>query len=309
LLRFHTSIFFFTFAAMKFVSLLLRGLLFCVGVLPTCCLCLLSDALALLAGGLFGYRRKVVMSNLRKAFPDKDARELRRIARGTYRNFFDLTLSLFRIRYASDRRVRRSVVLPNIELLDQLYQQGKSGVVLAGHYACWEYVTVASKCTSHQVVAAYQPMTFEPLEAIVSEARGRYGALMAPLKEVFRVLLSHQSQGKLTLTFMVSDQSPHVGSCSHWVQLLGQQTPVLIGPERIAQKLDCAVLYLRVYVRRRFRYEYELVMLSPSAASEAPMAITTRFYAELEKDIIRDPQCWMWTHRRWKHQHLFGIGK
>jgi KDO2-lipid IV(A) lauroyltransferase len=126
---------------------------------------------------------------------------------------------------------------------------------------------------------------------------------------VFRVLLSHQQQGKLTMTLMLSDQSPGGGSCTHWVQLLGQPTPVLIGPERIAQKLDSAVLYLRVYVRRRFCYEYELVMLSSSAASEAPMAITTRFFAELEKDIVRDPQRWMWTHKRWKHQHLFGKEK
>jgi KDO2-lipid IV(A) lauroyltransferase len=265
--------------------------------------------LAFLTEHVVGYRRRVVMDNLRKAFPDKPEKELHRIASASYRNFFDSMLNIFRIRYASRRRVMRSVTHTNLKMMQDLYARGVSILLLAGHYSCWEYIGTVQPHVAYRTVAAYQPLSFTPLERVIAEARGRFGAKMAALKEVFRVLLACHSRGELTLALMVSDQSPARGSCTHWVTLLGQLTPVLIGPERIAQKLGCAVMYLRTVERKRFCYEYELVMLSENAALEAPMAVTKKFYAELEKDLLRAPHCWMWTHRRWKNQNRYEIEK
>jgi KDO2-lipid IV(A) lauroyltransferase len=293
----------------KLVDFLLRGMLFCIGILPSSCLCVISNVLAFLAEHVAGYRRRVAMDNLRKAFPEKSEKELRRIASASYRNFFDTTLNIFRIRYASQKRVMRSVTFKNPEMMQNLYAKGKNGLLLAGHYSCWEYIGAVQRCIGHQTIAAYQPLSFAPLENVIAEARRRFGAKMAALREVFRVLMEHQARGVLTMTLMVSDQSPARGSCTHWVTLLGQLTPVLIGPERIAQKLNSAVMYLRIVERRRFRYEYELVMLSENAAEEKPMAITKKFFLELEKDLRRAPHCWMWTHKRWKHQNRYEIEK
>jgi KDO2-lipid IV(A) lauroyltransferase len=291
------------------VDILLRSVLFCVGHLPRRCLCALSNVLAFLAERVAGYRRRVVMDNLRKAFPGKPEKELRRIASASYRNFFDVMLNIFRIRYASQKRVMRSATYVNPEVMQDLYARGVSGVLLAAHYSCWECVVTMQPYISHQTVAAYQPASFAPLERVVAEARGRFGAKMAALREVFRVLLESQARKELTMTLMVADQSPAHGSCTHWLTLLGQLTPVLMGPERIAQKLGAAVLYLRVVEQKRFCYEYELVVLSQNAALEKPMAVTKKFFAELEKDLIRMPHCWMWTHRRWKNQDRYEIEK
>ncbi|MDR0688146.1 MAG: hypothetical protein LBF55_05600, partial [Prevotellaceae bacterium] len=271
----------------RVVDFLLRGMLFCVGILPSRCLRTVSNALAFLAEHVVRYRRKVVMGNLRKAFPEKPEKELRRIASASYRSFFDTTLSIFRIRYASQKRIMRSVTFKNLEMMQEFYAKGKNGILLAGHYSCWEYIGAVQPSIGHQTIAAYQPLSFAPLESVIAEARRRFGAKLAALREVFRALMEHQARGVLTMTLMVSDQSPARGACAHWVTLLGQPTPVLIGPERIAQKLGAAVMYLRIVERRRFRYEYELIMLSENAAQEAPMAVTKRFYAELEKDLRR----------------------
>lgn len=32
--------------------------------------------------------------------------------------------------------------------------------------------------------------------------------------------------------------------------------------------------------------------------------IIDRFFDRLEKQIRRDPSCWLWTHRRWKYADL-----
>ncbi len=286
-------------------NIALRGILWLVGVMPRFALCGISNFLAFLAQRVIGYRRKVVMDNLRKAFPEKGEEELRRIARGSYRAFLDTTLNIFRIRYASQKRVVRTMRCKNTALMQRLYSEGKNGIILAGHYSCWEYIGVLQRDIKHQTVAAYQPLSFLPLENVIAEARMRFGAIMAALKDIFKVLFDHQKRGIPTMTLLVSDQSPGRGSCTHWVTLLNQPTPVLIGPERIAQKINAAVMYLRIVEKKRFSYEYELVLLTENAALEPEMAVTNKFYAELEKDLRRVPQLWMWTHKRWKHQDLF----
>ncbi|MDR0710986.1 MAG: hypothetical protein LBF67_01400, partial [Prevotellaceae bacterium] len=204
------------------VDILLRSVLFCIGILPRRCLCALSNALAFLAERIVGYRRRVVMDNLRKAFPDKPEKELRRIASASYRNFFDGVLNIFRIRYASRKRVMRSVTHANLKMMQDLYAHGVSGLLLAGHYSCWEYIGTVQPDIAYVTIAAYQPLSFTSLERVIAEARGRFGAKMAALKEVFRVMLDCHSHGNLTMTLMVADQSPARGSCTHWVTLLGQ---------------------------------------------------------------------------------------
>ncbi len=291
------------------VDVLLRGLLFVVGIMPRFVLCGISNFLAFLAQRVVGYRSKVVIDNLHKAFPEKSEKELRVIARGSYRAFFDTTLNIFRIRYASKRRVIRTMHCKNTSLMQQQYERGKSGIIMAGHYSCWEYIGVLQREIKHQTVAAYQPTSFLPLENVITEARERFGAIMAALRDVFKVLFDHQKRGIPTMTLMVSDQSPGRGSCTHWLTLLGQKTPVFITPERIAQKTNAAVMYLRIVEEKRFSYEYELILLTDDASKEEEMVVTKRFYEELEKDLRRAPQYWMWTHKRWKHQGLFETEK
>jgi len=287
-------------------NILLRCILFALGIMPRFVLCGVSNFLAFLAQRVVGYRRRVVMDNLHKVFPEKEKKELLRIARGSYRAFFDTMLNIFRIRYASQKRVLRTMRCKNTALLQRMFDERMSGIIMAGHYSCWEYVGVLPHYVNYCAVGAYQPQSFAPLESVIAEARMRFKAEVAALRDVFRVLIDYRQRGVPTMTLMVSDQSPARGSCTHWVTLLGQPTPVLIGPERIAQKIGGAVLYLRVVEKRRFDYEYEMVLLTENAAQEPEMEVTKKFYAELEKDLLRAPQLWMWTHKRWKHQDLFG---
>ncbi|GHT10185.1 acetyltransferase [Bacteroidia bacterium] len=270
-------------------------------------LCGLSNGLSFLAYRVVGYRRAVVMSNLRKCFPHKTERELKRIARLCYRNFADLMLNMMRIRFASQRRVMRTVQWVNAVDISTRYAN-RNMLMLAGHYSCWEYIGITQLFGKHQTVAAYQPAK-GAIERITSEGRARFGAKLSPLNKVFRTLLEHRNKGVLTYTLMVSDQSPGVGSCDHWLTFMGQDTPVFSTPERMAQITESVVHYLRIKELKRFHYQYEIVTITENAAQEPPMEVTKKFFALLEEDILRCPQLWMWTHKRWKHPKTMDNGQ
>ena len=67
---------------MSFGGRMLSGLFSAVGSLPLWVLYGISDITALLAGGIVGYRRKVIRENLSTCFPEKDEKELRKIEKG-----------------------------------------------------------------------------------------------------------------------------------------------------------------------------------------------------------------------------------
>jgi KDO2-lipid IV(A) lauroyltransferase len=284
--------------------LLLKCLLYPIGLLPRWALCLLSEAMSFIVYRIVGYRKKVVRDNLHRCFPNLSVTERHRIARRFYRNLCDMMLNLLRIRFASQKRILRSVRFLNPEVM--IDTQNQDGIVFAGHFSCWEYIGVIQRyLPQHQTVAAYQPSR-GALDKIITESRARFGAIMTPLAKTFRVIFEHRNAGRRTYTLMVTDQSPTIDSSDLWVTFLGQRTLAFSATERIAQKISSKVLYLRVYEVARFRYDYEFVVLSPDASQEETHSVTRRFFEELEKDILRCPHLWMWSHRRWKHTPAAG---
>src|ERR1700678_3622798 len=65
------------------------GFLYVVSLLPMRVLYMISDVIYGIVYYLIGYRRKVVMDNLRQAFPEKAEAELVVIAKQFYHNFID----------------------------------------------------------------------------------------------------------------------------------------------------------------------------------------------------------------------------
>jgi len=249
-----------------------------------------------------GYRKKVVMDNLRKAFPEKTDSERRVIARKFYVQLLDYLLAMVRQRYNKRPVLNRFVFYKNPELLHTLYKQGKSVIIAQGHYFLWEYTNTSPLVSDYRVIAAYSPLSSKFADNMMMYCRSVYGVQMFPMNEIYRALIRFQQQKILTGVLMVADQSPTADNLEHWITFLGQDTPVLIGVEHIAKKLNQAVVFVSIKLRKRFVYEYELVLITDNPAEEPPMAITKRWYAELEKEIHRQPELYLWSHRRWKHQ-------
>ena len=120
---------------------------------------LLSDLLFFTLYYLTRYRRKVVFANLRNSFPEKSPKEIETIARKFYSHMCDLMLEFIRIFSISEKELVRRCKIRNPELLEQIYREGKSVIIAAGHYNNWELAAVAFDLqASHQAVGIYKPL-------------------------------------------------------------------------------------------------------------------------------------------------------
>jgi KDO2-lipid IV(A) lauroyltransferase len=84
---------------------------------------------------------------------------------------------------------------------------------------------------------------------------------------------------------------------------MGQDTPVFLGTEKLAQKLDAAVVFLKFRKLKRGRYEVEAELVCEEPNKLDPYEITERHVRILEKMIREEPAYWLWSHKRWKHSY------
>jgi KDO2-lipid IV(A) lauroyltransferase len=83
---------------------------------------------------------------------------------------------------------------------------------------------------------------------------------------------------------------------------LNQETPVYRGTEKIAVKLNLPVVYINVKRIKRGYYQVVAEMLCENPSSTSEGEISELHTRKLEKQILTQPETWLWSHRRWKHK-------
>ena len=66
-------------------------------------------------------------------------------------------------------------------------------------------------------------------------------------------------------------------------------------------KYGMPVYYFTPYRIRAGHYEGRMTCIYDGKEQVEPNEIMERYVRLVEQDIMREPEMWMWTHRRWKH--------
>jgi Kdo2-lipid IVA lauroyltransferase/acyltransferase len=278
---------------------ILYGFLYMVSLLPMRVLYLVSDAIYGIVYYVIGYRRRLVMDNLRRAFPEKTEEELVRIAKKFYHNFIDSFMEVVKLVSASDRWLARRFTV-DVSALDELYPTGKSVQMHLGHTFNWEWgQLVLTGLTKYQILVVYMPISNKPLEKLFYRLRTRNGNAFLPapdMKEAIVPYLSFQY-----LLGLVADQSPGNMQNSYWIDFLGRATPFAAGPEKGARSGHLPVVFASIEKPRRGHYHATMQLACMDAAELAEGELTRKYVRYLEAVIRRRPDMWLWSHRRWKH--------
>jgi KDO2-lipid IV(A) lauroyltransferase len=278
-----------------------RSLIWLLHILPEPILFLCSDLFYLLAYHVVGYRKKVVYRNLRRAFPEYTDPEVRRTARRFYHHLCDLILESAISHFYSRSKAMTRMIYRNPELLNDIYRTGKQVMAVMGHYGNWEYLNTLGMVCDYPVKAIYKPLKNKYFDRMVRGNRERFGVETVPMEKVARELITHHRNNEPVLTVFLSDQRPMLHNIQYWTTFLEQDTPLYLGTEKLARKLDAAVVFFRIRKIRRGRYEMEVVPLCVDPSGMKPYEITEAHVRILEEQIRETPEFWLWSHRRWKH--------
>jgi KDO2-lipid IV(A) lauroyltransferase len=272
-------------------------------LLPERILYLLSDILYLLMYHVAGYRKKVVYRNLERAFPDFDKARIRHIGKQFYRHLCDTLLEQAVLHFYSESKARQRMSVKNPELLNELYAKGLMVMAVMGHYGNWEYMATLALFIDHPVFAIYKPLRNSYFDRMIRHNREAFGVIPVPMNRIARTLVESHRDNKPALTLFLGDQRPRYHQIQYWTKFMGIDTPMFLGTEKLARKLDAAVVFLKVKKVKRGRYEVEVQLICESPEGMKPYEITDSHVQILEEVIREEPAYWLWSHKRWKHSY------
>ena len=271
-------------------------------ILPYGLLYLKSDLYYILVYHVVRYRRKVVRQNLLRSFPEKDARAIKTIEKRFYRNLCDLVVEGPKMMRMGPNGYRKRLTFVNTELIAQLEEKHKNIFFAIPHSGNWEWFgKMIPELSLNNTLAIYKRVQNPMFERLMLYMRTKGCNLeMVESNSVLRRLA--QLRDSQNAVLMMADQTSHGLASDYWTEFLHQDTCWFTGIERIAKKLDYAIVFVDMTRKGRGRYEisFELVTDSPTEAETGE--IMERYVRCVERFIVANPDNWLWSHRRWKHQ-------
>lgn len=283
------------------------GFFYLFSLLPLPVLYLFSDLAYFLIYYVIRYRKEVVLSNLKQAFPEKTEKERRKIAKKFYHNFTDNFIEVIKLVSASPRYIKKRFAgdpsMPN-----EVYEKGQRCQLLLAHTFNWEWGCLAlPTMLKHLFLVVYMPIASKTMDKLFIRIRARTGAALIPATDMRKTILPYRN--KMYMLALVADQNPGHPANAYWFNFFGRPTPFVKAPESGARRGNTPVLFCQFTRERRGYYKviFEMGEENPSSLKEGEL--TERYVSYLHRIIREQPENWLWSHRRWKWEWKPEYGK
>lgn len=248
-----------------------------------------------------GYRKKVILTNLRKSFPNYSETELIKLKSLIYKHIGQLIAEYIKAFSISSKEIEQRVEFTNPELVQDYLDKDKDVIMVLGHFGNWEWALLAtSNHFNQELVGIYKPLSSKFWNERLKKMRAKFGATLISMKDSYRYIMKNNNRAKII--GIIADQTPSKDEINYWTDFLNQKTPVFLGTEKLAKKLNCPVIFTHIETIKRGKYKisYELITDIPQSHSDGE--ITDLHTRLLQEKIKEKPQYWLWSHRRWKHK-------
>ncbi|MRI62924.1 lipid A biosynthesis acyltransferase [Ornithobacterium rhinotracheale] len=283
-------------------SKITKNIIFIFALIPTRLLYIFADFLFFIQTYFVRYRRKVVIENLKKSFPTFSDEKIQSIAKKFNRHLCDYAVESIRALKISQRELDTRIEFKNLEVLNQIKAENKNCMLLCGHIFNWEWLIGAvHHLPTEKTYAVYHALSNKEINDIMRQSRERFNTHAIDMNETPRVMMKTPNDGNSTFLF-VADQSPHCNLVQYDLEFLNQTTPVFIGFDKLARKLNYGVVYVNISSPKRGHFIFSFERLIPKNEFFEPNEIIHLFYQALENNIKTDPANWLWSHRRWKYK-------
>ena len=264
---------------------------------------LATEVLAALVWWLYGSRRRLILSNLHHAFPERSATWRGSIGRECMRRVVETGLFSLALPFLSDERLRRHL-RPEAGLLE-LFARHRARphplVICTPHVAHWESGPVIPLLVGQpfpEFGVIFRPLDNPGADAWIKQSRERFGMKLLSRRtgfaEATRIL---ERNGCAAVLF---DQNS--GPRGALTTLFGRVCSTTSMPGTFAERARAEVAV--IYPRHLGFWQIEMCA-APIAYDGTVTGLTISLNQWLETLLTRDDgMCasWLWGHQRWKTQ-------
>lgn len=259
-------------------------------------------------GGLFfaldARHRAVTLNNLDIAFRDtKTAEEKRAIARQSFRHFGAMLFEMLSIGKVSRETIERLVVFEGVEHYESARAKGRGVIVIGAHFGNWEMNAIAHGFRFARFFpvarALDNPYFNRWLERIRNLPGNEVVYKRRAVPRLMRLLKDRETVG-LVIDQNVSQED------AVFIDFFGCKAATTPVAGLLALKTGAVVVPMLAFPLPdgRYRSVYDKP-IDPLAfdgrdRQHAVREITQYCADVLEDHVRRNPQYWLWMHRRWK---------
>jgi KDO2-lipid IV(A) lauroyltransferase len=264
------------------------------------------DALGALAGWLlwaFHVRRRVVMDNLRLAFPEKGEAERRAIARATFVNLGRMAAEFFLAPRMTREELERVFVYDGWEKVEEARARGKGVIACTAHFGNFELLAAGHNRKGVPITMITRAMGQSRFNELWRGARARAGVedLVVRKGETLRAAVRSLKEGRVLGYVIDQNQSRRRAVFPTFFGVPAATSPA---PAVLSLRTGAAVVFaLDVPLedgRHRVVIEGPLEVPDTGDRDRDVLAFMQDLNDRLERHVRQHPSRWYWLHRRWK---------
>ncbi len=240
-------------------------------------------------------RRRTVLGNLRRVFPDRSVLARLWIALRCAAHFGRISFDFIKWSRVGSETFARKVRCEGIENLRGALRDGRGCFVLSAHFGHWEVAAQWLAINELPQGMVYRPLENPLVEAELARTRTRFGNALIPKDGATRGIIRTIRRGGLI--DMLLDQKADLEH-SEIVGFLGIPTPTTPSLAKLVLATGAAVVPLFSYPEGT-GYRFRLDPPVSSEAGDTAITLTQRYNDCVSREILARPHLWFWFHDRW----------
>ena len=259
-----------------------------------------ADCLALFGFYVIRKRRSVTLDNLRNAFPEKDEKELTRIACSAYKQFSRMIFEYARFPHFSDKEITKKVTLENEHVLKESQQRGKGAIVVSGHFGNWELMAAGIARHGYPVSLLVGEQKNRMVDDLMNNFRKEKGMGIIKMGIAARGVIKAVRDNNFVA--LLSDQD--AGRLGTFVDFFGRKASTPGGTAAFALRTGADVIFSITLRIGKCSHKVILEKIDYNDIEEdgkaAVTELTQRYTSRLEHYVREHPDHYFWMHKRWK---------
>ena len=241
--------------------------------------------------------KKLIYSNISKAYPGADEKELEKITKLMWNNYGRVFSEYMFIKDFRSGKLSDKIEIVGKEYLDEIKNLNKQVVFISGHFSNFELMAMYLEKSGIQLSTIYRPLNNIFLNIIMEKIRNKFICKnqikkgLGGLKKLISFINKNYS------TALMIDQRVSEGILSNFFNTKALTTTI---PAQLVKKYNMPIV--PVYIERISGINFKLEIKEPIIFSKEDTIqdITNQLNKILEKMILKKPEQWIWSHNRWK---------
>lgn len=274
------------------------------GLLPLNTVRAIGRLLGRLAWHVVRRERKRALEHIRLAFPGWSDAQREDTIRKMFRHHGESLMEILWMPRLDEAARARLTQWEGLEKLKPYLDAGRGVVIFTAHCGNWEWLANAFGALGAPTSVLQRERSDPKLNRFITEVRAKVGVqtIDRGSEASARQMLTAIKRGALAF---VIDQNIRTDSVK--VPFFGHPALTPIGPAKLAVRAEAVVVTILIERRADGTHLARVSEPVETRRDDDPVALTARATREIEEQIRRVPEQWVWMHRRWRDRPQWDV--